>query len=351
MSTSEQEPQDGLVLDEAFIAAATIKEPSARRRAGNPVSRRRAARRARRAQRAAAGPGSRHGGRYAPLGAVALVLVAGVGAAALYTLDQRGGGWRDQSAGAAGDATESAPGGSGTALRISINDPFAGSPAERFPDGEAGITLPRVRAMGGLSRVDVGKLQRQVRDLLVAGQLNRHTLLDGDPDAFARALDAEQRPQFLKELDLRDPRKRTRPWLMSFARGSVSLAGPVIKVQGTMKTSPVKQYGRSGVRVKVNYLFVYPIHRPGEPSTLTRMVAHVEGELFGYREAGALHGWLVDWGHSATPVDCTTRDGFVHPDYPEGTAPNGATPTGKPQDPYDPAPESRLNGCERSLPT
>ena len=60
--------------------------------------------------------------------------------------------------------------------------------------------------------------------------------------------------------------------MTSFAPGSTQLVGTVIKVHGRMRASA----GRSGnlrvLRVRLDYLFVYPVEQPGRPSTLIRVV-------------------------------------------------------------------------------
>ncbi|WP_433510129.1 hypothetical protein ACQP2T_40485 [Nonomuraea sp. CA-143628] len=215
-------------------------------------------------------------------------------------------------------------------------DPFTGSPAEKYAEGAAGFVLPKAKALGGLSKKDVAKALERTRELMTAAFLDRKTLMGGKPKAFMKLLDREQRVWFQKSLD---PKKGkddfdSRSWVISFAPKTAELSSDVIKVNGKTTVTKAKKYGRSGAEVKLNYLVVYAVNRPGQPATTIRLVTHPAGSVFVYREAGELVLWLRDWGSSSTPARCDVDDSFIHPYY-DDSAPDAVNPSGPPSDPYD----------------
>ncbi|MGC5011179.1 hypothetical protein ACLQ2R_10485 [Streptosporangium sp. DT93] len=218
--------------------------------------------------------------------------------------------------------------------------PFAGSPAAAYADGVKGLVMPRAKAMGGLSRKEVAAAVRRAKDMLVASHLNRAVLLGGRPKKLIRLLDPEQRGPFVKGLDHPSPKGdyHSRNWVTSLAPGSSELVGDVVKVHGRSGLSVFREDGLRGVRVKVNYLFVYAIRRPGRPETLTRLVVHSTGRLEAWkdeRDRGELRFWVSRWnvGGSA-PARCDVDDGFVHPFYPDSAPDTKVDVTAPPVDPY-----------------
>jgi hypothetical protein len=331
----EPEP---LAFDEDFVKSASFTEPSARDRARRPgrFRRRRMARAARR--RAARNP---RGSRWKTATTVIVVLVAVVLVGAL--------GWKVRGGRAA--SPETAPVRRGPVPALSAADPFAGSPAAAYADGAAGITAPAAVATGGLSARDVEAAYATTRKRLIAAALDRPTLLGGSPDAFARAVGPDERSFFVANLNNPALDRRTRWWVVTLAPHTAELAGTVIKVHGTMSARPSTVDHIRGAAVRVDYLFVYPIQRPGAPATLERLVARVSGEIFFYLRGGALHTRTDDWGVSPTPARCDVRDGFIHPAYTD--SPTERSPgTGPEKDPYDqsrPVPDD--GKCHRSTGT
>lgn len=340
---------DGVVFDEAFVAAASITEPSAKQRRGSPLSRRRAARR-RRAQTAAAGWRDWHQpestSRFGKLAMIMIVVLA-VGLALTLSVVTGSGpdliGVHRRAGGPPAPPQETTPVTAGPRPAPQHTAPFAGSPAEAFADGEAGIILPAPKAMAGFSAKEVAGFYKRARQMVIASQLDRRTLLGGKPDAFARRLDPDNRTYFVGHLD--EHRNSTRTWVTSFAPKTAQLVGSIIKVKGAATSSITKRAGRRGLLVELNYLFVYPVARPGNPNTLIRVVGHFEGTLLFYREGATSRTWIEDWGASYGPARCDIQDGFVHPSYVD-SAPDKTPATGVPKDPYDLTPERAGRGCQ-----
>ncbi len=337
------------IFDEDFVKSAAFIEPSARERARRPGrlvrwhTARAARRRARRARRAMdrRAPEYRGGFRMRAAGRVAGVLAALSGLAVLGSLAWRAGGGRTLS-------PETTPVKQGAVPTLRAADPFEGSPAASYADGAAGITPPAPAATGPFSAHDVAAAYADTRRRLSAAALDRQTLLGGSPDAFARAAGPDERSYFVRNLNNPDVKKRTRWWVVTFAPHTAEFVGSVIKVHGHMSAHPSAVRGVRGVGVRFDYLFVYPIERPGAPATLERLVARVTGEVFYYRRDGVLHAHTAAWSISPTPARCDVRDGFIHPSY-DDSAPEKSPGTGPVLDPYDQSrPEPNDGKCHRS---
>lgn len=227
-------------------------------------------------------------------------------------------------------------------------DPFAGTPADPWADGAAGIVIPAARPAGPFSRDQVKLAYLTTRKLLIAANLDMQTLLGGRPTAFAGLLTSEQRVQFLNGLDKKGLDKKgfplsTRTWVQSFPPGAAELIGHVIKVHGTMHAkAAVDANGRPELEIDVEYHFVYPIQPPHDPASWMRIVTEDSGAVeFGNWEGAAttFEPW-VEFNLSPAGALCGTADGYQHPDYPDDPAVHSTvTPTGTPVDPYAPRPQ------------
>ncbi|MFI6511447.1 hypothetical protein ACIBCT_27890 [Streptosporangium sp. NPDC050855] len=200
-----------------------------------------------------------------------------------------------------------------------------------------GLVMPPARAMGGFSRKQVAAAVRRARNLLAAAHLNRKVLLGGRPEGLIRLLDPEQRKPFVEGLAHPGTKGdfRSQDWVTSLAPGSAELVGDTFKVHGKSRLSVFRENGLRGVRIKVNYLFVYAIRRPGRPETLTRLVAHNVGALDLWKEEGRLHFWVTEWnGGGVAPARCDIDDGFVHPFYPDSAPDAKLDHNARSVDPY-----------------
>jgi hypothetical protein len=222
-------------------------------------------------------------------------------------------------------------------------DPFEGSPADGYADGAAGITVPAAAAHGPYSAAQVQAAYTEVRKLLVAANLDPATLRGGAPSAFAGLLTAQQRGEFTAGLDKTGlnpdgTQRSTRGWVESFAPGTTTLIGSVIKVHGTMSAGIAEDAGRQVLRVHLDYLFAYPVEPPGLPADWMRVVDRNYGDVdFATWDdpGGALEPWLHDWNGGGTAGNrCDVADGFIHPQYPAGPA-SKVKPSGAPVNPYN----------------
>ncbi len=234
-------------------------------------------------------------------------------------------------------------------------DPFAGTPAANWADGAAGITVPAARAQGRYSAAQVRSALETTRKLLVAGNLDWPTLRGGKPTAYADLLTRQQRATFLaglrtKALNKDGAQNNTRTWVTSFAPGSTQFVTTVIKVHGTMSARAASESGTPVLRVRFDYLFVFAVEPPGDPADWMRIVQQHYGSVdFASWDdpGGPLEPWIYDTGVGSAGVQCSARDGYLHPDYPRGRS-SGLPASGAPQDPYATATPSTgpAEGCQ-----
>lgn len=224
--------------------------------------------------------------------------------------------------------------------RPTLEDPFRGSPALQWADGEAGIEVPQAQAVGGMSEEQVADALTKVKQFLVAANLDPATLRGERPAVVLDLLDPKLRqgPAHL-ERSLAAPSRESDPLELVTRADPAELkpAGDVVKVRGRMKVEPDERAGRA--RVLVDYTFVYPFvkARPGAEEVKRTIVRRViTFSVADPRTWQATEGklWLdsvdVDLSNSA----CDVHDGFLHPVFDEDT-PTGPTPSGTPVDPYD----------------
>jgi hypothetical protein len=237
---------------------------------------------------------------------------------------------------------------------FTLSDPFAGSPAEGYADGAAGIVMPSAHAVGSYSAGQVQAAYVTVKKLLIAGHLNSEVLAGGNAKAFARLLIPTERSWFdnhlsARGLDKHDDIKSSRAWLTSFYPGTTALVGTVIKVYGSMKAAARRLKQTPVLQIKANYLFVYPIQQANGPaSSRMRIVAHtlLTVAFATWNDpGGSLEPFVVSVQGGPAGIMCGLNDGFVHPAFPGG--PQGPEkPSGKAIDPYSLSIPPSSHGCQ-----
>jgi hypothetical protein len=238
-------------------------------------------------------------------------------------------------------------------------DPFAGSPAEGYADGKAGIVMPAARAVGQFSAAQVAAAYRDVRKLIVAANLNSRTLGGASPDAFARLLISQQRAWFTRHLDTMGASKTgasrsTRALVTSFAPNTTQFIGHTIKVHGTMRAQVAHDAGRTVLRIHVDTLFIYAVEPPGHPADWMLVVNRNYGDVdFANWDdpGGALEPWLRLWNAGGVSgARCDVVDGYIHPAFPSGPA-SKVQPTGQPVNPYNQSVRPSTKGCRSTTGT
>ncbi len=235
-------------------------------------------------------------------------------------------------------AAPTAPPGAVAPDRPTLDEPFAGSPAARWADGETGIVLPKATPVGGLSKAQVDQALRQTRKLLIAANLDPATLRGKRPQAALDVIEPRQ-SDLLDLLDtaLRKPDEKHDPLSMfsRFDPDEARLVGDVVKTRGRMT---FKAGERSSVAVHADYTFVYPVvradGRPEVTRTIVRRVLDIElSDPARYQVTPGkitVRRYDRETGNSA----CQVYDGYLHPQF-DTSDPTGAPPTGPTTDPYD----------------
>ncbi|MFI9200863.1 hypothetical protein [Streptomyces sp. NPDC053048] len=268
------------------------------------------------------------------LGGIGVVLVVAVGAAIVVNpgdiASRIPGGWGKDKG-----APESSEG------AATLGRPFAGSPAEEYADGAAGIVLPEAAAVGGASKEQVASALKLTKDFLVAANLDPATLRGERPAAALELLDPQQEEMITKvNAGLRKPDRENDP-LALFSRfdpNEVRVVGDVVKTRGRMTFAE----GKDGVvTIHADYTFVYPLTKKENGSrqvarTIVRRV--VDTEILDPARFSVTPGKLVIARHMMDigNTTCDVHDGFIHPGFPR-LAGHGEEEgeSGPSVDPYD----------------
>ncbi|MFF1306922.1 hypothetical protein [Streptomyces sp. NPDC058307] len=219
-----------------------------------------------------------------------------------------------------------------------LDDPFAGSPAKQWADGEAGIVVPKAKAVGGQSAAKVGQVLELTKKLLVESNLDPATLRGERPTAALALLDPKQ-DEVLDRLKtgLRKPDKDHDPLSMfsRFDPAEVRPAGDVVKLRGRIT---FKAGEHASVAVHADYTFVYPVVRTDGTTEVTRTIVRrvLEVELPDPAKYQVTPGRLtvLRYDESAGNTSCDVYDGFLHPEFPSSGS-TEPTPPGETRDPYD----------------
>ncbi|MFI2629904.1 hypothetical protein ACH5A2_05870 [Streptomyces collinus] len=219
-----------------------------------------------------------------------------------------------------------------------LDRPFAGSPAERWADGEAGIVLPEAKAVGAVSERRVEEALKLTKKLLVGANLDPKAVRGARPTAALSVLDPKQ-PELLDDLDtgLRSPSDKHDPVTLfsRFDPDEVRPAGDVIKTRGRMT---FKKGTQGGVAVRADYTFVYPVVRADGPTevarTIVRRVLDVELADPGRYEVTPGRLLLMNYDQEIGNSSCFVDDGYLHPEFPSSRS-AGPDPSGPATDPYD----------------
>lgn len=217
-------------------------------------------------------------------------------------------------------------------------DPFAGSPADGWADGAAGIALPAARPVGALTRDQVAAALRDVKGYLVAADLDPETLRGGRPAAVYGLVDPLEKDR-LRRMDqaLQHPAKDLDPldYVSRYNPKELTLVGGVVKAHGVT----TYREGRSrSLEIHADYTFVYPFAKADGGSETVRSIIRrsmdfrvVAGGSQWNMTPGRL--WVLSDASQTSNAGCQVTDGFMHPQFARDLP--SATPTGPRIDPYD----------------
>ncbi|MFI9624685.1 hypothetical protein [Streptomyces sp. NPDC052042] len=138
-------------------------------------------------------------------------------------------------------------------------DLLSRSPAAQYAKGVAGIDLPpTVRATANFSDNQVAMALATVKDYLVASSLDPDVLAGHTLRPVEKLLDPGQMAQFERSMHRPDDDGQHAPagWLVRFDPAKVALAGPDIRVRGTLSYS---EAGADTLEVVSDHTFTYTL--------------------------------------------------------------------------------------------
>ncbi|MFB7010905.1 MULTISPECIES: hypothetical protein [unclassified Streptomyces] len=146
---------------------------------------------------------------------------------------------------------DAVPGGTAAGL-------LARSPAAQFAIGAAGINLPAIRGTDHFSDSDVAAALTTVKDYLVASSLDPDVLTGHAVRPVELLLDPDQMAQFNRSMSRPDDdgQHAATGWLVRFDPAKVALAGPDIRVRGTLSYT---ETGSDTLEVVSDHTFTYTL--------------------------------------------------------------------------------------------
>ncbi|ROQ81766.1 hypothetical protein EDD95_1360 [Streptomyces sp. CEV 2-1] len=239
------------------------------------------------------------------------------------------------------DSPRKAPG-AGPDLRPTLAEPFRGSPAARWADGAAGITVPPAGATGWMDAAQVERALRQSRDFLVAAGLNSRVLRGERPAKAIALLNPHQTDvqEYLRTaLSSTAPTDKTDPLLLfsRFRPGQSRLVGDVVRTRGRLTYREGK---RGAVEVTADVTFVYPVTPAGDSGqdaevvrTIVRreVVMSWDDPAEVITEPGTMS--LVSYALDTTNGGCSAPTGYFVPPF--GAADEQSADEAHHVDPYD----------------
>ncbi|MEH0936427.1 hypothetical protein [Micromonospora psammae] len=226
-------------------------------------------------------------------------------------------------------------------LRPTLAEPFRGSPAARWADGAAGITVPPAKATGWMDAARVERALRQSRDFLVAAGLDSGVLRGERPTKAIALLNPHQKDvqEYLRTaLSSTAPTPETNPLLLfsRFRPEQARLVGDVVKTRGRLTYREGK---RGAVEVTADVTFVYPVTPAGDGGrgevvrTIVRreVVMSWDDPAKVITEPGTMS--LVSYALDMTNGGCSAPTGYFVPPF--GTADGQPADQARQVDPYD----------------
>lgn len=223
------------------------------------------------------------------------------------------------------------------AERPTLDEPFRGSPAARWADGAAGITVPKARAVGWMTAAEVERALARSRDFLVASSLDRGVLRGERPEKAITLINPHQKDvQELLKSAFRTPDGTNDPLLLfsRFQPSRTHLVGDVVKTRGRLAYGEGR---RGALQVTADVTFVYPVTRADAGrDEIIRTIVRRELVLSWddpdkvLTEPGTFS--IVSYKYDMTNGGCGTPTGYLAPPF--GTE-READEGGETVDPYD----------------
>lgn len=202
--------------------------------------------------------------------------------------------------------------------------PFVGTPAQDWADGDAGIAVPPIEAIGTHSTEAIADAYARARDVVAAAMLEPAVIMGVDYEPYLRLFAADDQ-ESLRAV-LADPQRIDR-FVVRLGPDTTLLPVPP-KVRGRMWA---ESGGAGKLLVKTRFVVVYPLHTDDGPRL---QVARLDMDLTvvgeGRPEAdrgvwlNETQGYPAECGHPGGGVDAMTGagglpDALFDPDRPIGS--------------------------------
>ncbi|SED65053.1 hypothetical protein [Streptomyces sp. TLI_105] len=233
--------------------------------------------------------------------------------------------------------------------RATLDEPFRGSPAVRWANGTAGITVPAAKATGWMSKAEVERALARTRDFLAASNLDPAVLRGARPEKAVALMNPHQKDvTTFVTTSLRTPDKDHDPLLLfsRFDPAQARPAGDVVKTRGRLS---FREGRRGALEVTADVTYVYPVAPAGGGDEVVRVIVRRETVVSWddpskvITEKGTFS--LLSYKTDMTNGGCDNATGSFRPEFGGGGA--GADADGEAVDPYNrtgPITEGR-GGC------
>ncbi|MFJ4850129.1 MULTISPECIES: hypothetical protein [unclassified Streptomyces] len=224
-----------------------------------------------------------------------------------------------------------------------LDEPFAGSPAERYAHGAAGIVPPKAKAVGWMTSEQVAASLEQAKAFLVSANVDPATLRGARPAAALAAVDPRQTSiHSLYAQAFKKPDKKHDPlWIATrFDPSEVRVVEDAVRTRGRMT---FREGEDRELALHADYTFVYPLVKAEGGSrevarTIVRRVIDfkVPDPTRFQVTKGKLY--IAEYNQELSNSACFVDDGFLHPLFASDAragAGSGGRGTGEPVDPYD----------------
>ncbi|MEV8439386.1 hypothetical protein AB0425_18580 [Actinosynnema sp. NPDC051121] len=205
---------------------------------------------------------------------------------------------------------------------VDLDEPFAGTSAAAWADGEAGVVAPEAAGVGPYSAEQVAAAYRRVREAVIAARLDRRVVRDHDLEAFFGLFAPDLRESMRVLFDGRNDGEAA--LVATRVDKGARLAEAEPKVRGEM----VAEVGPEGeLAVRTDYTFAYAF-APDRPESVRGPSDVVAWSRFQVRYSLRTGGPGVEglWADSSAgtlhSIGCSSaKRGYLAPAFTEPSLP------------------------------
>jgi hypothetical protein len=224
---------------------------------------------------------------------------------------------------------------------VDLDEPFAGTSAAAWADGEAGVVAPEAAPVGSYSAEQVAAAYEQVREAVVAARLDRRVVVDHDLEPFFGLFAPDLRESLRVLFDGRNDVEAA--LVVTRVDEGARLAEVEPKVRGEM-AAEVGREGELAVRTDYTFAYAFAPDRPDEVRGAADVVALARFQVrYSLRTGGAgVEGlWADSSLGSLQSIGCSSaKRGYLAPAFTEPSLPPGLDfDLGAPSSPADGCPD------------